>query len=109
MRALGRYIHAYTTADFEPYFVVQEDRNYSNAQKIPVSEEILRGMCVRGRFKMASVHITVSKQMSTTTIYLCLQSQPYNVRSSAGSSLPISGFPRTLMTETLTQSEISSK
>jgi hypothetical protein len=107
MRALGRYIHECMSRDFEPFFVIQEDKNFDNAIKIPISEEVLRGMCVRGRFKMATVHLSVSKQMSTTTIYLCLQSAPYNVRSSAGSTLPISGFPRTLMTETLTPSKSS--
>jgi hypothetical protein len=102
MRALGRYIHDRMKRHFEPYFIVQEDRNYTNAQKIPISEEILHGMCVRGRFKMATVHINVTKQLSTTNIYLCLQSAPY---FRGNSNLPISGFPRTLMTETLTQSE----
>jgi hypothetical protein len=102
MRALGRYIHAHTTSDFEPFFTVQEDCSYSNVHRYTISEEVLRGMCVRGRFKMPTIHVTISREMSTTTIYLCLQATPY-VRGNA--NLPISGFPRSLMIETIRQSE----
>jgi hypothetical protein len=103
MKALGRYILDCMKGSFEPYFTVQEDRKYENAQKVPISEDVLKDMYIRGRFIMEPIHITVSKQLSKTTIYLCLQegSYPY----SGDSNLPLSGFPRTLMTEELTQSK----
>jgi hypothetical protein len=103
MKALGRYILDCMKGSFEPYFTVQEDRKYENAQKVPISEDVLKDMYIRGRFIMEPIHITVSKQLSKTTIYLCLQEGSYP--HSGDSNLPLSGFPRTLMTEDLTQSK----
>jgi hypothetical protein len=102
MKALGRYILDRVKGSFEPYFTVQEDRKYENAQ-VPISEDVLKDMYIRGRFIMEPIHITVSKQLSKTTIYLCLQEGSYP--HSGDSNLPLSGFPRTLMTEELTQSK----
>ncbi|KAE8449132.1 hypothetical protein EG329_008516 [Mollisiaceae sp. DMI_Dod_QoI] len=101
MKALGRYILDCMKGSFEPYFIVQEDRKYENAQKVPISEDVLKDMYIRGRFIMEPIHIVVSKQLSKTAIYLCLQEGSYP--HSGDSNLPLSGFPRTLMTEDLTQ------
>jgi hypothetical protein len=102
MKALGRYILDYMRGSFEPYFIVQEGRIYENAQKVPISEDVLKEMYIRGRFIMEPIHIAVSKQLAKTAIYLCLQEESYP--HSGDSNLPLSGFPRTLMTEDLTQS-----
>lgn len=107
MKALGRYIYGCLNGNFEPYFIIHEDRKYDNSEtrelKVPISEQSLQEMFVRGRFNAEKIHITVSKQLSSTTISLCLQNASYPV--SSNSHLPISGFPRTLMTEDLTQSK----
>jgi len=103
MKALGRYILDCMKGNFEPHFIVREERKYENAQKVPISEDVLEDMYIRGRFIMDPLRITVSKQLSRTSISLCLQDGPY--LHSFDSNLPISGFPRTLMTEDLTQSK----
>lgn len=100
MKALGRYLLEAMKGNFEPHFIVQENQQYDNAQKVPITEELLQDMCLKGRF-LLKLHITVSKQLSVTTIFLCLQEGSYAFR--ADSSLPISGFPRSLMTENITQ------
>jgi hypothetical protein len=106
MKALGRYIYNCLNGNFEPHFIIQEDRKYADSatreQKVLISEQSLQDMFIRGRFVAEKINITVSKQLSSTTISLCLQDTPYPV--SSNSNLPISGFPRTLMTEDLTQS-----
>jgi hypothetical protein len=102
MKALGRYILDSMNGNFEPYFIVQENRNFDNVQKVPITEDLMRDMYVRGRFSMDRFPVSVSKQLSSTTIFLCLQEGPYPY--SGDSNLPISGFPRTLMTENLRQS-----
>jgi hypothetical protein len=97
LKALGRFLHRYLTAEFTPYFVIQEDRMIERSRKIPISEQCISDMIVRGRFEIDRIRITTSKQLSTTTISLCLQESPYPC--SSDSHLPISGFPRTLMAE----------
>lgn len=103
MKALGRYLLGRMKGSFEPYFVIQEDQKYENVQKLPMTEDILKNMYMRGRFMMEPIHITVSKQLAKVGIYLCLQEGSYP--HSGDSNLPISGLPRTLMTEDLTQSK----
>ncbi|KAH8667562.1 hypothetical protein BGZ60DRAFT_564753 [Tricladium varicosporioides] len=104
MKALGRYILDCMKGSFEPYFIIQEDRKYENVQKVLISEDVLKDMHIRGRFLIGPIHITLSKQLSTTAIYLCLQEALYPY--SRDSNVPISGFPRTLMTEDFTQKPI---
>jgi len=101
MKALGRFLYKCLSSDFEPYFVIQEDRKYETMRKLPFTEQVIGDMCVRGKFAVDRIHITVSKQLSATTISLCLQDGPYP--RSYDSNLPISGFPRTLMTEDIVQ------
>lgn len=72
-------------------------------QKVPISEQLITDMILRGRFNTDRIHIAVSKQLSSTTISLCLQEACYP--ASTDSNLPISGFPRTLMAEDVPQSK----
>ena len=101
MKALGRYILDCMKGSFEPYFTVQEDRKYENARKMPN----LRGRPERHVYQRkiydGAIISPCRSSYLKTTIYLCLQegSYPY----SGDSNLPLSGFPRTLMTEELTQ------
>jgi hypothetical protein len=83
--------------DFVPYFVVQEDHKIETMQKVPISEQSISDMMRRGVFRVDRIQITVSKQFASTTISLCLREAAYPL--SADSYLPISGFPRKLMTE----------
>ncbi|KAM3089514.1 hypothetical protein ACMFMG_001101 [Clarireedia jacksonii] len=97
MKALGRILMEFMKEDFEPYFVVEEDRNYETTQKVPISEQSISDMMRRGVFRGDRIQIMVSKQFASTTISLCLREAPYP--PSMDSYLPISGFPRKLMTE----------
>ena len=105
MKALGKYLHKYLTVEFTPYFVIQEDRRPEMSRKVVISEQCISEMIVRGRFDLDRIPITTSKQLSSTTISLCLQESPYP--NSSDSYLPISGFPRTLMTEDTIHSEFN--
>jgi hypothetical protein len=42
MKALGRYILDSMNGNFEPYFIVQENRNFDNVQKVPITEDLMR-------------------------------------------------------------------
>lgn len=59
--------------------------------------EIISSMCLRGSFNLPKICISVSKELSTTNILLGLQTNPYPC--SADCYLPISGFPRQLISE----------
>jgi hypothetical protein len=97
MKALGKFLLRFLTADFTPYFVIQEDRKVEMSRKVPISEQCISDMIVRGKFEIDRIRITTSKQLSMTTISLCLQDGAYP--HSSDSHLPISGFPRSLMAE----------
>jgi len=62
-----------------------------------LTEDIINDMYLRGTFNLQRIQIATSKELSTTEISLCLQTNPYPY--SIDSYLPISGFPRELMTE----------
>lgn len=104
MKALGKFFLKFLTADFTPYFVIQEDRKVETSRKVPISEQCINEMYIRGRFEMDRIRITTSRQLSATTILLCLQESPYP--HSNDSNLPISGFPRTLMAEDTIDSKL---
>ena len=105
MKNLGQFIFKHLTADFTPYFVIREDRMPESSHMIPISEQCLNNMCMRGSFTLERVTIKVSKQLSETTIALCLQEGRY---ATTESDLPISGFPRALMTEDIIRSKLIS-
>lgn len=98
MKALGEFLRSCLRNDFSPYFIVQEDEaKDGDVVKVPVGENLITDMCLRGSFKLSRIHVFVSKELATTTISLCLSEDSYPY--SANSFLPISGFPRELVTE----------
>ncbi|KAK4221040.1 acyl transferase/acyl hydrolase/lysophospholipase, partial [Podospora fimiseda] len=96
MYGLGRFLQDCTTSDFEPFFLIEDRSDHKTAFEIPLPE-IISSMCLRGVFNPPNVYIPISKELSTINIYLCLQSNPYP--HSANGYLPISGFPRELVSE----------
>ncbi len=100
-KALGRYLIDCFKGSFEQYFIIQESRNWEDTQKVPITEELLKDMYVKGRFMMDQIQIIVTKQLAQISISLCLQEGGYPFTSD--SHLPISGFPRTLMIEDIPQ------
>ena len=103
MKNLGSFLNKISGANFAPYFVIQEDIKIESSRQLPISEQCIINMMVQRKFEMDRIRIKTSKQLSTTTISLCLQEDcyPYSVDS----YLPISGFPRSLMTEDTIQSK----
>ncbi|KAF6818372.1 hypothetical protein CMUS01_11936 [Colletotrichum musicola] len=103
MKALGYFFHDCVQDAFEPHFILGGvEAPMDEAQRIPISETIISGMCNRGVFSMEDVNVTVSKELSVTNISLCLQFQEYS--ESRNAFLPISGFPRELMSEDIKDS-----
>lgn len=98
MKALGEFLRNCLRNDFSPYFIVQEDEAKNvDVIKVPVGENLITDMCLRGSFKLNRIRVFVSKELATTTISLCLSEDSYPY--STNSFLPISGFPRELITE----------
>jgi len=97
MKSLGAFLRKYLRSDFEPFFMVSGEGSPERGFRIPLTETMISDMCLRGSFSMAPIGITVPKELSATNIYLCLQIEPYPF--SADAYLPISGFPRELMSE----------
>lgn len=97
MKALGEFLRKYLRGTFEPYFIVSEESSPNNSIKLSITESMISDMCLRGSFNPSKIRIYMSKELSTTNISLCLQTEPYPL--SADSNLPISGFPRELVSE----------
>ncbi|KAL0780116.1 hypothetical protein CaCOL14_004599 [Colletotrichum acutatum] len=98
MKYIGEFLRTCLRGDFEPYFVVEETGTLpDDASKIPVLEASITDMYLRGTFKLKRIRVVVSKELSTTNIFLCLRTELYPHSSNA--FLPISGFPRELMSE----------
>jgi hypothetical protein len=100
-KALGRYLVKCFKGNFEPYFVIEDSQSWDTIQKLPITEEIVKDMVLKGRFIMDRVQIVVVKQLAEISISLCLQDDGYPFASN--SHLPISGFPRPLMIEDIPQ------
>lgn len=96
MKALGEFLRSTIRGEFEPYFLLEEEVPRSEPIRIPISETAVHDMCHRGMFEVETLYIQVQRELATTRISLCLQGEPY---PSGVSVLPISGFPRQLISE----------
>lgn len=94
LKALGQFLKTCFRGGFEPYFLIGDDAAQSVTEKVHFSEPLVNDMHLRGYFNIDPFLVTVSKELSTTIISLALQSEPY---ASGAASLPISGFPRHLI------------
>lgn len=98
MKGLGHFFRGCLQGTFEPHFVLEEIGNPTQGtQKIPIGEEIISQMYMRGIFKMEDLRVAVSKDISAFQISLCVQPKAYSLSCTA--FLPISGFPRQLIIE----------
>jgi hypothetical protein len=96
MKALGEFLRSALRGEFEPYFLLEEEVPRSAPVRVPLSETAVHEMCHRGYFEVEPFRIQCSRELATTKISLCLQNEPY---PSGVTVLPISGFPRQLMSE----------
>lgn len=97
MKKLGKFISDQCTPTFTPYFTTMEERCWGTAKRIPISDESISDMVMRGKFDGIYVKLQMSGQLARTDILLCLQEPSYPIACS--SDLPISGFPRALLAE----------
>lgn len=96
MKGLGAFLRSSLKGSFEPYFMVEDDMPGSAAQQLILTEAAIRNMYQQGYFDMEPIRIDAIKEHTAIKITLCLQAFPY---ISGEMTLPISGFPRQLMSE----------
>ncbi|RYP02992.1 hypothetical protein DL764_005446 [Monosporascus ibericus] len=96
MKALGAFLRSHLKNNFEPYFLIEEDSTRWPARQIILDEQTVDDMRLRGYFDIDNILIYASRENSATKISLGLQTTVY---PSGVTVLPISGFPRQLMSE----------
>ncbi|KAI1745919.1 hypothetical protein F4680DRAFT_442191 [Xylaria scruposa] len=99
MKALAWFFISLLDGDFEPYFVLEEEDNDGvvwPVRQMVLTESVLQDMHLQGNFQLEPVHIHATHKNSDINLSLCLQNTPY---MSGAHALPISGFPRRLMSE----------
>lgn len=112
--ALGSFLrsccHGGAGGGFRPYFLVEDDIDGGGARQrrqIILSEAFIRDMETTGYFDIEPLVITTAaasdnnnKHGKATSISLTLQMEPYSSGATTScAALPISGFPRRLITE----------
>ncbi|KND92168.1 hypothetical protein TOPH_03144 [Tolypocladium ophioglossoides CBS 100239] len=107
MKALGEFLRDCMVGDFEPYFFIQEEGNQQSEIIIPLThrpdnssvgfeDSIVHDMCLKRMFSTGIIKIFAKSELSTIRISLCLRDGTSSVTEVG---LPISGFPRKLMSE----------
>ncbi|XDG06361.1 hypothetical protein ABKA04_005976 [Annulohypoxylon sp. FPYF3050] len=96
MKSLGAFFISGLKGNFEPYFLIEDDIPGGEAQHIVLTEAAIRNMQRQGYFDIEPIQINALKEYAAIKISLCLQSASY---VSGEITLPISGFPRQLMSE----------
>ncbi|KAI1453420.1 hypothetical protein F4805DRAFT_443421 [Annulohypoxylon moriforme] len=96
MKGLGAFFKSCLKGNFEPYLLIEDDIPGSAARHIVLTETIIRNMHQQGYFDMEPIRINALKEHGAIKITLCLQSTSY---VSGEMRVPISGFPRQLMSE----------
>lgn len=99
LKALGWFLISRLDGDFEPYFLleVREEEGASwPSRQIILTNSVLQDMHLQGNFHLDPVRINSATENARVSISLCLQTSSY---PSGVTVLPISGFPRRLMSE----------
>ncbi|KAI1103045.1 FabD/lysophospholipase-like protein [Jackrogersella minutella] len=99
LKALGWFLISRLDGDFEPYFLL-EVRDDEGApwppRQIILTNSVLQDMHLQGNFHLDPIRISSTTENAQINISLCLQTYPY---PSGVIVVPISGFPRHIMTE----------
>ncbi|GAW25334.1 putative patatin-like serine protein [Rosellinia necatrix] len=98
-KALAWFLISLLDGDFEPHFLLEEeseDDTVRPVRRIVLTDSILQDMHLQGNFQLEQIRVEASHENSDINISLCLQNTPYQ---SGIHALPISGFPRRLMSE----------
>ena len=88
IRYLGDYLKNVTTMKFTPKFVIGEKDSKAESQEIRITLSVIDMMMHNASFELGMAQILVSNEYAVTTVALSM---------APGETLPISGFPRTLM------------
>ncbi|KAI0907470.1 hypothetical protein F4823DRAFT_626310 [Ustulina deusta] len=99
IKALAWFLISLLDGDFEPYFLIEEegqDSEIGQIRHIVLTDSVLQDMHLQGNFQLEHLRIHATHENEDVKISLCLQNAPY---SSGVHVLPISGFPRRLMSE----------
>ncbi|KAI1798690.1 FabD/lysophospholipase-like protein [Daldinia bambusicola] len=98
LKALGWFLVSRLDGDFEPYFLVEiQDEGASwPPRQVVFTNSVLQDMHLQGGFQLDPVRISTATEDAQVNISLCLQTCRY---PSGAIVLPISGFPRRLMSE----------
>ncbi|KAI0024490.1 FabD/lysophospholipase-like protein [Xylariomycetidae sp. FL0641] len=99
IKALAGFLISLLAEDFTPYFMLEQshaDRASWPVRHISLAGSVLQDMQVQGEFHMDPIRVHAASEEADVQLSICLQAAPY---PSGASILPISGFPRKLMTE----------
>lgn len=96
LRNLGEFFKRQSTTSFRPYFTIKERATDIDNHKIEIDRLTTDDMFNEANFHAAEeVEIVIPNKQATTTIFLCLMPS----RAKEPELFPISGFPRSLITE----------
>ncbi|KAF2963626.1 hypothetical protein GQX73_g9958 [Xylaria multiplex] len=99
IKALAWFLISLLDGDFEPYFLIEEeneDGELRPIRQIALTDSVLQDMHLQGNFQLEQIRINATHENSDIMISIFFQNAPY---STGVRALPISGFPRRLMSE----------
>ncbi|KAI1468230.1 FabD/lysophospholipase-like protein [Daldinia caldariorum] len=98
LKALGWFLVSRLDGDFEPYFLleIQDEGASWPPRQVILTNSVLQDMHLQGGFQLDPIRISTATEDAQVNISLCLQTCRY---PSGAIVLPISGFPRRLMSE----------
>ncbi|KAI0403160.1 hypothetical protein F4802DRAFT_316845 [Xylaria palmicola] len=99
IKALAWFLISLLDGDFEPYFLLEEEHEDTQTwlgRQVVLTDSVLQDMHLHGNFQLDQIRINAVREHSAIKVSLCLQSASY---PSGVHALPISGFPRRLMSE----------
>lgn len=104
LMALGSFLRSCCMGDFRPYFMIEDDIDNETRQRrqIILSEAFIVDIDTAGCFEIEPLTIATAADAhnTKTSISLSLQMAPYSSgETEIGNSLPISGFPRRLVSD----------
>ncbi|KAI0143270.1 hypothetical protein BJ166DRAFT_87666 [Pestalotiopsis sp. NC0098] len=82
--------------DFEPYFLLEEDKTRLPVRQIVLTQTTLQDMHFHGHFELEPITVNVLDETSEVSLSLAMHTSPY---PSGSTMLPISGFPRRIMAD----------
>ncbi|KAM0414633.1 hypothetical protein ACHAPT_013527 [Fusarium lateritium] len=70
LKALGKFLQACVSGNFEPYFTIQEQGYASQEVTVLLSEDLINTMCLRGSFELGVIEFRAHKELSLIHVSL---------------------------------------